>query len=208
MAQLPFEDQISQEAPPVQDTRGLAEWLTRTVININGALRAIIERVKAFKIKSLDFLLLISSVDQVPTAIDAPMQISFGAASGTADDVLYSDAAGTIFCTEARSYVFELVLSVSRTGVPDYANLILYSTTNDAYSNLPLVITIDKPGDRFPFVATFRSDLDPGDYMKFYIVRDSAGSDSGGLYTYTPSLPGAPSVPSAWVRVTGSELTE
>ena len=204
----PFEDQVSQEAPPVRDAMGLMEWLTRTIININGALRAVIERVLSFKITGSFHVISGSAVDQIPTAIDAPMQVSFGSAIGTIDDPIQMDALGTITCNETDSYILELVLSVSRDGNPSYANLLLYGTLNDVGGNAPLLITVDKPGDKFPFVATFREGLKAGDYLKFYIVRDASGSDSGGLYTHTPSAAMVPDVPSAWIRITSSELSE
>ena len=40
MPSLPPELNIGQEQPPVEDAGRLSEWLTRTVININGALQA------------------------------------------------------------------------------------------------------------------------------------------------------------------------
>jgi len=207
MANLPFEDQVSQEVPPVQDPRGLAEWLTRTIININGALRAIIGRVLSFKGVSIIHFEGFSFNDQIPTALDTPMQVSFGAATSV-DAPLAIDASGTMTCNLAGSYIFETVVAVGREGVPDYANLVFYGTLNDVEYGPGVAITVDSPGDHFPLTATFRNNLVVGDVRKFYLLRDSSGSDSGGLYTYVPTFAGASDIPSAFLRVTAIGLAE
>lgn len=125
------------------------------------------------------------AVTQNPSALDTPLQVSFGAAS-TSPNVSLSDT-GTITFNTAGEYLVTLFLRFGRTtgaGTAILLNRLLYNDVQTLRSN---AIAMSDASATIPFSATLLFEAQPGDTLKMQIARDSAGMNNGGLVRTVPT---------------------
>jgi len=163
--------------------------------NINAAAVATIFQATAY-----DFS------DQIPVAKDTPLQIMFGAGTNTIADPIYIDGLGTIICEEEGYYEIDIVVVAGRDNINLVSKIIFWPEENGIVSEATTIMTIDSSTDRLPFTFSTNYHLFPNDEVKYFIARDDSGVNDGGLYTFSPSLPGVSDVPSSWIRITKRDL--
>lgn len=201
-----FEDRLPEEQPPTED-RPLAEWLTRLVILINGAFGAISDALQnnIRILHELDFTAY-DETDQVPLALDTPLQITFGAAQSSLLVDLAADGTITFTNPTLRSFSVELFLSVGRVGNPQTSYLYMYTEFNGVINPYPTVVSLFNSSEYKPLHVTVVNNYIAGDTVKMFIVRDSQGNDDGGLYTFDPVLAGIESTHSAKIDISHNRL--
>ena len=140
-----------------------------------------------------------SSVNQNPSAVDTPLQITFGPAQATADVSI--SAAGVITFNTSGNYLVDISLRFGRstsTGNAIILNRILKNGAQILNSN---GVILSAATQTIPFSAAIPLTMAAGDTMTMEVARDSAGTNDGGLFAVSPTIAGWNIVPSATVVV-------
>jgi hypothetical protein len=172
----------------VADGAGSGEW-TNALAN---AANIKIERL-------LDGLSVASS--QLPTGLDAPMQIEFGPAVNTISDPVMLDATGMVTINETGTYRIKLSLIYGRTGSTGTSKLYLRVLVNGNQAGQSIQTRITSSDIMVPFSDEAWIYLEAGTTLTYEVLRDSTGNDSGGLYMGDPVLAGWNNSPSAAIRI-------
>ena len=141
----------------------------------------------------------LSSVNQNPSAVDTPLQITFGSAQTTADVSI--SAAGVITFNTSGNYLIDIFLRFGRstsTGNAIILNRILKNGAQILNSN---GVILSAATQTIPFSAAIPLTMAAGDTMTMEVARDSAGTNDGGLFAVSPTIAGWNIVPSATVVV-------
>ena len=139
-----------------------------------------------------------SYVTQEPTAVDTPMQITFGGAQGNpATDEVTLDASGAITFHTGGRYSFQVGMQLARTTGAGTAYLFLGWLLNGTPVGNSVIFKAESSDFSFPYRTSFEFDLPAGAVVTTELIRDSAGVNNGGLYTATPTLAGRPPAYSA-----------
>ena len=140
-----------------------------------------------------------SSVNQNPSAVDTPLQITFGPAQATADVSI--SAAGVITFNTSGNYLIDIFLRFGRstsTGNAILLNRILKNGAQILNSN---GVILSAATQTIPFSAAIPLTMAAGDTITMEVARDSAGTNDGGLFVVSPTIAGWNIVPSATVFV-------
>ena len=140
-----------------------------------------------------------SSVNQNPSAVDTPLQITFGSAQTTADVSVSS--AGVITFNTSGNYLIDIFLRFGRstsTGNAILLNRILKNGAQILNSN---GVILSAATQTIPFSAAIPLTMAAGDTITMQVARDSAGTNDGGLFVVSPTIAGWNIVPSATVVV-------
>ena len=140
-----------------------------------------------------------SSVNQNPSAVNTPLQITFGPAQTTADVSI--SAAGVITFNTSGNYLIDIFLRFGRstsTGNAIILNRILKNGAQILNSN---GVILSAATQTIPFSAAIPLTMAAGDTMTMEVARDSAGTNDGGLFAVSPTIAGWNIVPSATVVV-------
>ena len=140
-----------------------------------------------------------SSVNQNPSAVNTPLQITFGSAQSTADVSISS--AGVITFNTSGNYLIDIFLRFGRstsTGNAILLNRILKNGAQILNSN---GVILSAATQTIPFSAAIPLTMAAGDTMTMEVARDSAGTNDGGLFAVSPTIAGWNIVPSATVVV-------
>lgn len=140
-----------------------------------------------------------SSVNQNPSAVNTPLQITFGPDQTTAD--VSVSAAGVITFNTSGNYLIDIFLRFGRsnsTGSAIILNRILKNGAQILNSN---GLLLSAAAQTIPFSAAIPLTMAAGDTMTMEVARDSAGTNDGGLFAISPTVAGWNIVPSATVVV-------
>lgn len=140
-----------------------------------------------------------SSVNQNPSAVDTPLQVTFGSAQSTTDVSISS--AGVITFNTSGNYLIYILLRFGRstsTGNAILLNRILKNGAQILNSN---GLILSAATQTIPFSAAIPLTMSAGDTMTIEVARDSAGTNDGGLFVVSPTVAGWNIVPSATVVV-------
>ena len=143
-----------------------------------------------------------STVNQTPSGLDSPLQVSFGAAQGTSGDAVMIDANGLITFNQTGLYLINGYGNIERQGSSGSVTVTLFRfLVNGVQSSSTKGVELDSTGVMFPYEITIPINITTaGTTMSFEIMRDSSGVNNGGLYTHT-SLGGWSNVPSAEISI-------
>ena len=140
-----------------------------------------------------------SSVNQNPSAVNTPLQITFGSPQTTTDVSI--SAAGVITFNTSGNYLIDIFLRFGRstsTGNAIIMNRILKNGAQILNSN---GLILSAATQTIPFSAAIPLTMAAGDTMTMEVARDSAGTNDGGLFVVSPTIAGWNIVPSATVVV-------
>lgn len=140
-----------------------------------------------------------SSVNQNPSAVNTPLNITFGPAQATADVSI--SAAGVITFNTSGNYLVDIFLRFGRstsTGNAIILNRILKNGAQILNSN---GLILSAATQTIPFSAAIPLTMAAGDTITMEVARDSAGTNDGGLFVVSPTIAGWNIVPSATVVV-------
>ena len=153
---------------------------------------------------SLSSSLLLSSSstsNQEPSGLDTVLQVTFGAASGSASDPVQLAADGTITFNEAGLYLFNGFGNFERQGSSGGVSVTLFrALINGSQVGVIKAVELDSTGVMIPYEVTTPIQASAADTLTWEILRDSSGVDQGGLYTHT-NLSAWDDVPSASINI-------
>ena len=143
-----------------------------------------------------------STVTQAPSALDTPLQVTFGAAQGTSGDAVMISSGGLITFNETGLYLINGYGSVERQGSSGGTAILLFRfLVNGTQAGSVKAFHLDTTGVSTPYEITFPINITTaGTTASFQIMRDSSGVNAGGLYPHT-NLGGWSNVPSAEVNI-------
>lgn len=142
-----------------------------------------------------------STVSQNPSGLDTPLQVSFGAAQGTASDPVMIDAAGTVTFNQAGLYLVNGMGNIHRAGPSGIALLLFRGLVNGSQVGIIKGFELDTANIMMPYEITipFYAPV-AGTTFSFEIMRDSSGSDDGGLIPEVTAGPWG-DIPSANMQI-------
>lgn len=138
--------------------------------------------------------------NQDPVGLDNPLQITFGAPASTTEFSI--DAAGALTCLVADEYTLRLKVAISRDKQGGgESEVYLRALLNGVQVSNSVSTLVDNEKIEIPQIFSGIIYAEVGDVFTFEIVRDSSGTNSGGLRASSPQIAGWNPSPSAFVRV-------
>lgn len=142
-----------------------------------------------------------STLIQAPSALDTPLQVTFGGAQGSPSTPVQIDALGNITFNESGLYFINAYGSVERVGSSGGTAIFLFrGLLNNNPATTVKAFHLDTPNIGFPYEITVPFQANAGDVFKFQVMRDSSGVNQGGLYPHT-NLGGWANTPSTEVLI-------
>jgi len=165
-------------------------------------------------LQSLSLTSLLSGsefTNQLPSGLNTPLQVKFGAAQGDSNSVVQLAANGTLTFNQNGLYFVDVYLNFERQGPSGGTSITLFrELVNDVQVGPVKSVDLTTTGISVPFEAfvpiTTGGTYPIGSTVKFQILRDSSGVDEGGLYTQATSS-SWDDVPSAFIEVYRQQLT-
>lgn len=140
-----------------------------------------------------------SAVNQSPSAVNTPLQVTFGIAQTTAD--VSVSATGVFTFHKPGNYLFDVFLRFGRTTATGNAILLNRILKNGAQILNSNGLSLSASAQTLAFSAAIPLNMSAGDTLTMEIARDSAGTNDGGLFVVSPSIGGWSIVPSATLVV-------
>ena len=141
-----------------------------------------------------------SYVNQLPSATDTPLQISFGNAQTTS--IINLQANGTITFVASGYFDIRIRVNVGRTNNTGIAVLLARALVNGTQLGPTQSVRMNNAAFNIPLEFTFSIFPFLGTQLKFEIMRDSSGVDDGGIFAFDPTLPGWNNSASADILIT------
>jgi hypothetical protein len=139
--------------------------------------------------------------NQVPSALDTPLQVTFGIAQGTVADPVMVDALGNITFNESGIYLINGYASFERQGSSGGGAVIAFrALINDVQVGVTKIVELKDTDTIVPYDLTIPINATADDILTWEIMRDSSGVNQGGLYSHT-LLGGWSNVPSATLSI-------
>jgi len=143
-----------------------------------------------------------STVNQAPSVLDTPLQVTFGAAQNTATDPVMLDALGNITFNQTGMYLFNGFSNIERQGSSGGVSVLLFRALIDGVqAGVVKGFDLSSIGIMFPYETTTIINItEVGTVLTWEILRDSSGVNQGGMYTHTASSTWD-DVPSAQIQI-------
>lgn len=190
---------------PIDGTPSLSDKLIGTETgSINETKNYTISSIASLLISQIGATSVLSAqstVNQAPSALDTPLQVTFGPAQGTGSSPVQLLVDGSIVFNVAGLYLFNGFANFERQGSSGGVTVTLFRALKNGIEITPTKgVELGTTGLMIPYELTIPFEAVAGDIITWQIMRDSSGVNNGGLYTHT-SLGGWSSVPSADVSI-------
>ena len=156
-------------------------------------------------VKEVEVLRVASPATQEPTAVDTPLQLTFGAAQGSASDPVMVNAAGLVTFNQAGNYAVRLKLQCGRTGATGTSILLSRLLLNGAQLGSAAAVKITATDATVPTESRVVLNVTAGQTFAAQIMRDSAGPNFGGVYPHTAAVTAWGIAPSALLVISRPE---
>lgn len=124
---------------------------------------------------------------QDPTGLGAPLQIVFGAASGTGSSPVQISAAGLVTFNQAGKYAVRVKFQVGRTVATGTSYILTRMLKNGTQVGTTDISALETANQIYAKESRVAIDVLAGDTVTFQVARDPSGNNSGGLTTFTPT---------------------
>lgn len=156
-------------------------------------------------VKEVEVLRAASTATQAPTAVDTALQVSFGAAQGSASDPVMINAAGLVTFNQAGNYAVRIKLQNGRTGATGTSILLSRILLNGAQVGSTAAVKMTQTDATTPSESRVVLNPTAGQTFQVQIMRDSAGSNFGGVYPQTATVAAWGVAPSALLVISRLE---
>lgn len=156
-------------------------------------------------VKEVEVLRAASTATQAPTAVDTALQVSFGAAQGSASDPVMINSAGTVTFNTAGNYAIRIKLQNGRTGATGTSILLSRILLNGAQVGSTAAVKMTQTDATTPSESRVVLNPTAGQTFQVQIMRDSAGSNFGGVYPQTATVAAWGVAPSALLVISRLE---
>ena len=156
-------------------------------------------------VKEVEVLRAASTTPQEPTAVDTPLQLTFGTAQGSASGPVMMSAAGLVTFNQAGSYAARIKLQNGRTGASGTSILLSRLLLNGAHLGNTEAVKMTQTDATTPTDSRVVLNVTAGQTFAVQIMRDSAGSNFGGVYPHTAAVAAWGTAPSALLVISRLE---
>ena len=156
-------------------------------------------------VKEVEVLRAASTVVQAPAAVDTPITLSFGAAQKSASDPVMINAAGLVTFNQAGNYAVRIKTQNGRTGASGTSILLMRILVNGAQYGSPAATKITATDSTVPTESRVSRDFSAGQTLNIQIMRDSAGTNFGGVYPQAATVTAWGTAPSALLVISRLE---
>lgn len=156
-------------------------------------------------IKEVEILRAASTVIQAPTAVDTPLQLTFGGAQGSIANPVMINAAGLVTFNTAGNYAVRIKLQNGRTGASGTSILLSRILLNGTQIGSPAAAKITQAESIFATDSRVVVNVTAGQTFAVQIMRDSAGTNFGGVYPQAATVTAWGIAPSALLVVSRLE---
>lgn len=156
-------------------------------------------------IKEVEVLRVASTVAQTPTAVDTPLQLTFGAATGAPTDPVMINTAGLVTFNKAGNYAVRIKTQNGRTGATGTSILLMRILVNGAQYGSPAATKITATDSTVPTESRVVLNPTAGQTFAVQIMRDSAGSNFGGVYPQVATVTAWGTAPSTLLVISRLE---
>lgn len=143
---------------------------------------------------------------QVPTGLGVAnkVQVTFGPAQGTISDPVMLAANGDVTINKTGVYLFTTALQVSRSGASGTSIVLFRVTGNNVQAGRTVQFKLSSADVNQVFENNAKAILPAGTVLRYEMMRDSEGSNFGGLTGFTPTVDGGNEwdiTPAAAIRI-------
>lgn len=155
--------------------------------------------------KEVEVLRAPSLITQAPSAVDTPLQLVFGAAQFSSSDPVMLNAAGLVTFNVAGNYAVRIKTQNGRTGATGTSILLVRILLNGAQYGSPASTKIESTNATTPVESRVVLNPTAGQTLAVQIMRDSTGSNFGGVYPQAATVAAWGTAPSALLVITRLE---
>lgn len=155
--------------------------------------------------KEVEVLRAGSLVTQAPTATDTPLQLTFGAAQNSVTDPVMINSAGLVTFNVAGNYAVRIKLQNGRTGSTGTSILLSRLLLDGAQVGSSAAVKITETDATTPTESRVIINATAGQTFAVQIMRDSAGSNFGGIYPQVATVTAWGTAPSALLVISRLE---
>lgn len=156
-------------------------------------------------VKEVELLRAASTVTQAPSAVDTPLQLTFGAAQKSATDPVMINSAGLVTFNAAGNYAVRIKLQNGRTGATGTSILFSRLLVNGAQVGSAAAVKMTQTDATTPSESRVVVNATAGQTFVVQIMRDSAGSNFGGVYPQVATVTAWGTAPSALLVISRLE---
>ncbi|UPU16003.1 hypothetical protein OTAKU_00140 [Serratia phage vB_SmaM-Otaku] len=175
---------------------GMREVLTQTADSMLFAAKGI---------REVELLRAASTATQAPTAVDTPLQLTFGAAQLSATDPVMLNSAGVVTFNSAGAYAVRIKLQNGRTGATGTSILLSRLLINGAQVGSTAAVKMTQTDATTPTESRVVVQASAGQTFTVQIMRDSSGSNFGGVYPQVATVSAWGTAPSALLVISRLE---
>lgn len=156
-------------------------------------------------VKEVELLRAPSIIAQAPTAVDTALQLVFGAAQKSASDPVMINAAGLVTFNVAGNYAVRIKLQCGRTGATGTSILLSRLLLGGTQIGSAACVKLTQTDATTPTDSRVIMNPTAGQTLAVQIMRDSAGSNFGGVYPQTATVTAWGAAPSALLVISRLE---
>lgn len=156
-------------------------------------------------VKEVELLRAASTVTQAPSAVDTALQLTFGAAQKSATDPVMINSAGLVTFNTAGNYAVRIKLQNGRTGATGTSILFSRLLVNGAQVGSAAAVKMTQTDATTPSESRVVVNATAGQTFVVQIMRDSAGSNFGGVYPQAATVAAWGTAPSALLVISRLE---
>lgn len=155
--------------------------------------------------KEVEVLRAPSTVAQAPSAVDTPLQLTFGAAQKSSSDPVMINAAGLVTFNVAGAYAVRIKLQCGRTGATGTSILLSRILLGGAQVGSAACVKMTQTDATTPTDSRVVINATAGQTFAVQIMRDSTGSNFGGVYPQVATVTAWGAAPSAMLVISRLE---
>ena len=156
-------------------------------------------------VREVEVLRAASTATQAPTAVGTPLQLTFGAAQGSVSDPVMLSAAGVVTFNQDGNYAVRLKLQCGRTGATGASILLSRLLLNGVQLGSAAAVKMTSTDATVPTESRVVLNVTARQTFAAQIMRDSAGSNFGGVYPLTAAVTAWGTAPSALLVISRLE---
>ena len=156
-------------------------------------------------IKEVEVLRAPSIIAQAPTAVDTALQLVFGAAQKSSSDPVMINAAGLVTFNVAGNYAVRIKLQCGRTGATGTSILLSRLLLSGTQVGSAACVKLTQTDATTPTESRVILNPAAGQTLAVQIMRDSAGSNFGGVYQQAATVTAWGTAPSALLVISRLE---
>lgn len=156
-------------------------------------------------VKEVEVLRAPSIIAQAPTAVDTALQLVFGAAQKSSSDPVMINAAGLVTFNVAGNYAVRIKLQCGRTGATGTSILLSRLLLSGTQVGSAACVKLTQTDATTPTESRVVLNPTAGQTLAVQIMRDSAGSNFGGVYQQAATVTAWGTAPSALLVISRLE---